>query len=476
MEEVTAASLRSAYDAAYKHYLSNDNWRLSTGCERKMTKSTDISQRVHCITQLEVKTVCNALAALAVLSPVLHYGGDRLRNIENLLEVGEAHRRVSRNRRILQAFVDQAARIVDFVPPPRGNPGYDRGKRVSTDSLTEEQSYATTRFKRREIDSLVGSFKDALGLDIYDDYVLKTKRGNSFELAEGFILVCIYFATAPNLTNLQVQFQRGAPALCRILNDTIYFIDVNFGCLVDDSVPSINANITGGLGRWAPELETFVRGFRARATCALLPPIFGLFDGSINKICRPVNDQRPFYSGRSHMGHSLNAQTLTTANGLAIDVQIFPGSFSDAKMMVETSMHAKLRTLREHAHLPPEFANAVVYGDSAYKSSTNGDIIKWSPTAPEKVNMSEALKAEHTMMKSERQAVEHLFKESSVLWHIKDASWKMKVGSSVYGIDKVTRLWYLLTNYHIIFRSGQVANRYNVAPPSISNYNRGMVR
>ena len=461
------------FNACYQYYTDNEAWRVLTN--RKTAKRTRITNRFNSLTTKNKQEICEYLAEMTVCIAYLPMRRQLMAQVESIRGAPYVRRVIEHNKALVLEKIASIAVITAHIPLTQSPPAFNRYMRVTTESYTSSGFYNLHRFRKNEFQDIICSLKEALGYDGDDPIILRTYKEDKFMLEEGFILVLRYFASAPSFLSLQTEYQRDDSTLSRIYNRTLCFIDENFGCLVDDSVPSINDGIAGGLLRYAQALPRHIAAYKTRLNCTVLPPLFAPLDGTLVDIARFGDNQKPYVSGTTTHAHCVNALAIVAPTLLVMDVKFYPGSQPDSAVRNQSNLDERLIALRTAANLPHDDADAVVYGDSGFRSAAGENIIRWTPWVNEIQNLGGEILEDHKNCTAERAYCEHAFQESSNKWHIKDATNKLKVGSSPNGLETTMRVWFLLTNYMIIFRSSNSAQRYGITPPDIYRYNRGEV-
>ena len=188
---------------------------------------------------------------------------------------------------------------------------------------------------------------------------------------------------------------------------------------------------------------------------------WGFIDGTLNATCRPVVDQRQFYSGHKRK-HGYKFQSIVTPDGLVSSLMgPFFGRRGDWKMVELSGLEARLRAV--NAGRPPAMA-LYLYGDPAY-STIYGIMGPYRnyPNRPRTPAHDQFNKA----MSRLRIEVEHGFAIHQNLW-----TWngfhlglKLRQGAAVgYAVSV------LLANVWTCLRGNQTSMRFSCMPPAVEEY------
>lgn len=188
---------------------------------------------------------------------------------------------------------------------------------------------------------------------------------------------------------------------------------------------------------------------------------WGFIDGTLNATCRPVVDQRQFYSGHTRK-HGYKFQSIVTPDGLVSSLMgPFIGRRGNWKMVELSGLEARLRAV--NAGRPPAMA-LYLYGDPAY-SIIYGIMGPYRnyPNRPRTPAYDQFNKA----MSRLRIEVEHGFAIHQKLW-----TWngfhlglKLRQGAAIgYAVSV------LLANVWTCLRGNQTSMRFSCMPPAVEEY------
>jgi hypothetical protein len=199
------------------------------------------------------------------------------------------------------------------------------------------------------------------------------------------------------------------------------------------------------------KLEEYAACFR---TCGIpYHRLWGFIDGTIKKICRPLENQRLYYSGHKRM-HCLRFQNVTTPDGLISSFfGPLPGSHNDLNILDESGL----------TRVMDEFCGQYyLYGDSAYVSRGPRFMTAFTPAT------SEEEKKINVLMNSFRTEVEHSFAVVSNNFSFTNLSrmQKLNLGNTI----REYTISVLFCNILNCFRPNQVSQRFDMNPPSITEY------
>lgn len=184
--------------------------------------------------------------------------------------------------------------------------------------------------------------------------------------------------------------------------------------------------------------------------------LFGFIDGKICKICRPVTNQRIYYSGHKRC-HCLRFQNVTTPDGFISSFYgPLPGCFNDINILHESGLREILEIKSGRYHL---------YGDAIYASQGPKFITAFTP--PENKLQEEI----NTMLNSLRTEVEHSFAVIANQFSDYDFSRLQKVRLSPIIIEMPIMV--LLSNCMNTFRPNQISQRCGLNPCSLQMYLHG---
>jgi hypothetical protein len=184
--------------------------------------------------------------------------------------------------------------------------------------------------------------------------------------------------------------------------------------------------------------------------------IWGFLDGTLRPIARPVVDECASYSGYKRT-HGQHYQNVIAPDGLSVSmIGPFLGSRNDIMLYHESYMDALIRPIVVQ---PGGYFQ--LFGDKAYRSE---DLVM-SPFHPP---INAAQEAYNRYMSSLRVAVEHGFGTVTKYWSFTDLKRVQRVG-----LQPTAAYYYcmtLFTNLHICMHGNQVSDKFDLQPPSITEY------
>lgn len=190
--------------------------------------------------------------------------------------------------------------------------------------------------------------------------------------------------------------------------------------------------------------------------------VWGFIDGTMCAICRPIENQRLYYSGYKKC-HAIKFQAIVTPDGLISHLSgPCPGSRGDWGMYLESGLERKLR------HLHVGYANnqrQYLYGDPAYNLTY--DIFSAYQARP-RVPLLAELKQINTIMSELRISVKHGFGKVMMLWGFNGFRQDLKIGLSPVAAYFMIDVFF--SNIHTCIYQNQTSQRFNCMPPSIENY------
>lgn len=190
--------------------------------------------------------------------------------------------------------------------------------------------------------------------------------------------------------------------------------------------------------------------------------IWGYIDGTLQRICRPTNNQRLFYSGHKHF-HGFKYQGVISPDGLFASVfGPIVGSRGDWFVYGEIGLGDLIDGLFANV---PEPERIYLYGDPAYHGS-NATIGAFR--RPRGGNLAAEQRQFNKSMSKLRIAVEHGFGQIQRLW-IKNVFYiSQKAGQSPVASYYLAAI--LFTNIMACFRGNQISEMFECDPPSLEEY------
>jgi hypothetical protein len=184
--------------------------------------------------------------------------------------------------------------------------------------------------------------------------------------------------------------------------------------------------------------------------------IWGFIDGTGRSIARPVEHQRPLYSGYKRH-HQVNYQGVVTPDGLIVSCMgPYVGSKNDLNMLVESGLEATLESLvKQHGR------TLLLYADLIYKG--HALIMRGFEAA---VDMRE--RQYNVFMSGLRVHIETAFGNVTQLFSGTDLKRAQKTGlspTSAYYLSAV-----LLTNVHTCMHPESSNVPWLLQPPTVEEY------
>ena len=173
--------------------------------------------------------------------------------------------------------------------------------------------------------------------------------------------------------------------------------------------------------------------------------LLGSVDATVQRIYRPKDNQRSFYSGK-HKMHCMKTQALVSPTGQLIHhSHCIPGAQHDMSLFRESGV--KEMILRENEHCQATFhSNCTVLGDSGYQglaNEINGGITPHKK--PRNGELTDQQRADNEKINKNRIIVENWFGRHKVLWAMCSGTFRLshKFYEIAWGFCAA------LTNYHI---------------------------
>ena len=188
---------------------------------------------------------------------------------------------------------------------------------------------------------------------------------------------------------------------------------------------------------------------------------WGYIDGTLNATCRPILDQKQFYSGHKRK-HGYKYQAIVTPDGLVSSLMgPFIGRRGDWGMVEESGLVDRLRHVNNG--LSPALAY-YLYGDPAY--STVYGIMGPYKRKPGVARTPQQSRFNKRMAKL-RIEVEHGFAIHQNLWTYNGfhLSLKLRQGAAMAYAVAV-----LMANIWTCMRGNQTSRRLHCAPPNVEEY------
>lgn len=281
---------------------------------------------------------------------------------------------------------------------------------------------------------------------------IKTSNGYSFEGIEALCLLCGRFRTAGDIYELTAKYDRSQSAISECINALVVILDDQWKHLLDyDTQGVLHPHALA-------EYANAIRQAGAPANT-----VWGFIDCTIRRICRPSIFQRIVYNGHKKF-HAMKFQAVALPNGLFGHLYgPIEGRRADTGMLNESEL---LEACKEHAYMEDEQGDRQyfqLFGDAAYGISE----VLLSPYSGQGERTEEETEW-NKGMGTVRVDVEHAFGIVSRLWPFLNAGWKMRLLSSPVGC--YYRVGVLLTNAMNCLHPNQVAQAFDLKPPSLEEY------
>jgi len=196
--------------------------------------------------------------------------------------------------------------------------------------------------------------------------------------------------------------------------------------------------------------------------------VWGFVDGTIQKICRPTEDQRLCYSGHKRI-HGFKFQSIVTPDGLISSMSgPIIGSRGDWILWRQSNIEEELRRIFEEEGVSEE-SQLFLYGDPAYGNSYATMSAFRRPPGGQ---LSEEQEHFNKAMSRRRISVEHAFGLVKQTWGKHYLSITSRMGSSP--VAAIYLVSVLLTNIKTCVRGrNQIADRFRCRPPTVREYLTG---
>jgi hypothetical protein len=220
---------------------------------------------------------------------------------------------------------------------------------------------------------------------------------------------------------------------------------------------------------WVDRFEAFAVAVRSKSGApAHFADIICFVDGTIRPISRPTfradeadpdvrNIQEEVYSGHKRV-HCLKWQGVVMPNGIISDLNgPFSGRRHDSYLMTESQLNGRLANAQA--------GNASQYkafGDKAYA------ILSHVSRGWQGVGLTARQQADNKHMSACRIAIEWAFGNVLNLWAFVDYKKNQKLFQQP--VAKLYLCAALLTNFHTCLYGSQVAEHFNVSPPTLEEY------
>ena len=266
---------------------------------------------------------------------------------------------------------------------------------------------------------------------------------------EGLLVVLRRLVYANRFGDLVNEFGRSKAALSMIFNCMLIWIWRNWGHVLSN--PFERPYFT------PKRVQAYNEAIRRISSVGL--NVWAFIDGTLRQMCRPIRDQRYFYTGHKRH-HGLQYQAITTLDGLVCHL-LGPvqGCRHDAGVLQESGL---LEQLQQHLVLPGNEVHAL-YGDPVYPLSPL--IMKGYQGA----HLTAQQQAFNTSMSQIRMAVEWSFGDVATYWAYLNCKEQNKL--LLQPIAMFYRVAVLLTNCRIILSGGNKTSEcFGIKPPTLAEY------
>ena len=185
--------------------------------------------------------------------------------------------------------------------------------------------------------------------------------------------------------------------------------------------------------------------------------VWGFIDGTFREICRPSCNQRFYYSGYKKK-HGFKYQGIVASDGIICSlIGPFEGKINDANMFHISDTKGRFKKLYRNNQL------LFLYGDIAYESKFT--VIT---PYPKKMGLPSRKRRFNKQLSLAQISVEQIFDLVQGLWTAN------RLSLQLHSLKQPVASWYtisvLLTNIYSCLRKNCVSIRYDIDPPTISQY------
>ncbi|XP_072375397.1 uncharacterized protein [Diabrotica undecimpunctata] len=215
--------------------------------------------------------------------------------------------------------------------------------RFSLETLSDLEVKNLFRFEKVHIPRL------ALALGILEN--ITTEENITLPGINALCILLRRFTYPNRLSDLEPLFGYSFKAVSSIANKTMDIIIQNKGYLIENlgNVPWLNEN----------KLNQYSQAIAQKG--APIDNCWGFIDGTVRPICRPVENQREYYSGYKKI-HCVKYQSLICPDGIIINLKgAYPGRKHDSGILRESGLYNELEQFSVFDN-----RNYVIYGDKGY--------------------------------------------------------------------------------------------------------------
>ena len=227
------------------------------------------------------------------------------------------------------------------------NPDFDYTcyNKFDLNEISDDDVVAKFRFMKNDILRLVRA------LDMPNEITCHFYNDLKVDSLEALCVVLSRLAYPCRYFDMMPRFGRAVPQLSMIFNQTIDYIDGNWGHLLRNmNQPWLSPG----------NLMLFANAIHMRG--AALDNVWGFIDGTVRACCRPQVAQRLLYNGHKRH-HALKYQAVSTPNGLVANLYgPIEGKRHDCALL---AMSGLLQALQQFSH-GPNGELLCIYGDPAY--------------------------------------------------------------------------------------------------------------
>jgi len=213
--------------------------------------------------------------------------------------------------------------------------------RIYIENYSTEHFYSFFRFDKPEFINLTQFIFRNSNKPIY------LGNGSKLYPDESMMILLRRFSYPNRLCELQHFFHKSTTTLSRCVKQMVQFLITSF----------INTNHLGNYNIQLQQLSSLIQ----RNGCPL-SNIFAFIDGTMIEICRPSNNQRPFYSGH-YREHGLKFQSIILPNGMIFIFGPWPGSRHDLFLLRDSRIREQLY---DTGRFRANNTNYYIYADSGY--------------------------------------------------------------------------------------------------------------
>jgi AraC-like DNA-binding protein len=192
--------------------------------------------------------------------------------------------------------------------------------------------------------------------------------------------------------------------------------------------------------------------------------VWGWIDGTINRICRPTDDQREYYSGYKK-AHGYKYQAVMTPDGIMSSLAgPTVASHGDWYVFVESGFEAEIVAIWRDEQVDRD-RRLFVYGDPAYCGSR---VVMGAYKKPPGAQLTPEQALFNREMSACRISVEHGFAHVQNRWMRNAFQHVCRIGSSPLAAYYTSAV--LLANIYTCLRGNQISKKFGLRPPTLEEY------